>query len=63
MGATAGIGLGLAERLVKDNVAVIAVGRRQERLDEFVASNSKYQAYGLKLDLNELDSIPSFAEQ
>ena len=36
IGATSGIGQDMAERFVETSVKVTAVGRRQERLDEFV---------------------------
>lgn len=63
IGATSGIGLGLAERLAMDNVAVIAVGRRQERLDKFVHKHPDKQVYGVRLDIGQLDHIPSFADR
>ncbi|KAH7128255.1 hypothetical protein B0J11DRAFT_431887 [Dendryphion nanum] len=35
IGATSGIGKAMADRFISENIQVTAVGRRQERLDEF----------------------------
>ncbi len=39
IGATSGIGVSMADRLVKEGSKVIAVGRQQDRLDHFVQNN------------------------
>lgn len=61
IGATAGIGKGLANRLIKEGVKVTAVGRRQDRLDEFVKEHGQSKAAGVALDISKLDTIPKFA--
>jgi NAD(P)-dependent dehydrogenase (short-subunit alcohol dehydrogenase family) len=56
IGGTSGIGLGFAERLVKEGVFVIAVGRRQERLDAFVRkAGSEAAAAAVAFDLADVD--------
>jgi short-subunit dehydrogenase involved in D-alanine esterification of teichoic acids len=65
LGATSGIGWALAERMVQEGVSVIAVGRRQERLDEFVkqhGGNGKVTVDTAVFDITKLDQIPSFAK-
>ena len=62
IGATSGIGLEFAERLVKKGVSVIAVGRRQDRLDAFVSKAGSDKASVVALDLADIDKIPSFAQ-
>jgi NADP-dependent 3-hydroxy acid dehydrogenase YdfG len=62
IGATSGIGLELAEQLVPQGVHVIAVGRRQDRLDSFVAKAGEGKASGVALDIAAIDKIPAFAK-
>lgn len=61
VGATAGIGKGLADRLIKEGVKVTAVGRRQDRLDKFVKEHGESKASGIALDIGNLAAIPKFA--
>jgi NADP-dependent 3-hydroxy acid dehydrogenase YdfG len=63
VGATAGIGKGLADRLIKEGVKVTAVGRRQDRLDEFVKAHGEGKADGVALDIGKLEQIPKFAAE
>ncbi|KAJ8058458.1 hypothetical protein OCU04_012646 [Sclerotinia nivalis] len=59
VGASSGIGLALAERLVQD-CKVTVVGRRRKLLDEFVAKyGSKAQA--ITFDLADIEKAPQFA--
>ncbi|KAL2008470.1 hypothetical protein VTN00DRAFT_6664 [Thermoascus crustaceus] len=44
VGATAGIGRAMADRLVEAGAKVTAVGRRKERLDEFVRKHGESKA-------------------
>ena len=60
IGATAGIGAAMADRLVQEGAKVIAVGRRQERLDEFVSKHGKDKASAIKFDLSDLQGIDKF---
>jgi len=62
IGATAGIGAAMADRLVQEGAKVIAVGRRQDRLDEFVDKHGKDKASAIKFDLSKLDSIDGFVK-
>ena len=63
VGATDGIGLALAEGLVKDNVAVIAVGRRQERLRSFLDNVRSSKAYATPFDVTRTDQAQQFASR
>ncbi|KAL2163801.1 hypothetical protein VTH06DRAFT_5860 [Thermothelomyces fergusii] len=65
IGATSGIGLEAANQLVAQGVGVIAVGRRRDRLDSFVAANANApgNAWGEPLDISALDQIPDFAKR
>ena len=63
IGATSGIGLEFAERLVKEGVSVIAVGRRQDRLDAFVSKAGSGKASAVALDIADIAKIPRFAQE
>ncbi|KAL2185856.1 NADP-dependent dehydrogenase-like protein [Thermothelomyces heterothallicus CBS 203.75] len=65
IGATSGIGLEAANQLVAQGVNVIAVGRRQDRLDSFVAANADApgKASGVALDISAIEQIPAFAQR
>lgn len=67
IGATSGIGLELAERLVDRGTSVIAVGRRQDRLHRFTttaAARTKHaKAFGVAFDISQVEEIPAFAER
>jgi NADPH:quinone reductase-like Zn-dependent oxidoreductase len=62
LGATSGIGLALAEKLIENGSHVIAVGRRKENLDSFVSEHGKEKASSIQFDITDLSSIPSFAD-
>ncbi|TKA30789.1 hypothetical protein B0A50_02509 [Salinomyces thailandicus] len=64
LGATSGIGWALAAKMVENGVNIIAVGRRQEKLDEFVkqyGSTGKATVDTAVFDITQLQDIPSFA--
>ncbi len=63
IGATAGIGRAMADRLVQDGVTVTAVGRRKERLDEFVSKHGESKAKAVQFDITKLDETPKFASE
>jgi len=61
LGATSGIGNALASKIVDNGIKVIVVGRRKEKLDEFVQSHGSDKAEALTFDITQLDKIPQFA--
>jgi len=66
LGATSGIGWALAAKLVESGVSVIAVGRRQEKLDEFAKQygiTGKADVDTAVFDITKLQDIPGFAEE
>ena len=63
IGATAGIGSALASRFAETGVKVTAVGRRQERLDEFVAKHGSDKTSGIAFDISDVEKIPAFVER
>ena len=60
IGATSGIGEALAARIVKEGSNVIVVGRRKEKLEEFVHKHGKDQASAVPFDITENEKIPNF---
>ncbi|KAL8999342.1 MAG: hypothetical protein Q9169_001768 [Polycauliona sp. 2 TL-2023] len=61
IGATSGIGLGMAEKLIHEGSKVIAVGRRQDRIDAFVSKHGS-KAGGLAYDINDSQNLGTFVE-
>ena len=61
IGATSGIGLGMAEKLIREGCKVIAVGRRQERVDAFVRKHGN-KADGLTYDINDSHNLNKFVQ-
>ncbi|KAJ9653904.1 hypothetical protein H2198_006955 [Neophaeococcomyces mojaviensis] len=59
-GATSGIGFALAERLIENNVFVIAIGRRKENLAQLVQKHGHDKVQASPFDITQLDSIPNF---
>ncbi|KAI0009456.1 short chain dehydrogenase [Xylariaceae sp. FL0662B] len=62
VGCTAGIGVALAERMIANGSFVIAVGRRKERLDAFVAKHGSDKAASSQFDITNLDGIKPWAQ-
>lgn len=62
IGATSGIGLALAERMIENGVFVIGVGRRKDRLDEFVSKHGADKCAASQFDITHLESIKSWVE-
>ncbi|KAF2110660.1 short-chain dehydrogenase/ reductase-like protein [Lophiotrema nucula] len=62
IGATSGIGLAYAEKVVEDGKKVIVIGRRKENLDAFVEKHGKDKAEAVQFDIAQLDQIPQFAK-
>lgn len=63
VGATAGIGRAMADRFAETGLKVTAVGRRQERLDEFVNKYGADRASGVAFDISDIPRISEFAER
>ncbi|MFJ6700616.1 SDR family NAD(P)-dependent oxidoreductase [Streptomyces sp. NPDC091272] len=60
-GATSGIGKAFAERLAADGHDLVIVGRRQERLDEFVAAHPEVKVRSVVADLSTDEGIDAVA--
>ena len=60
VGATSGIGAAMAEKLILEGAKVIAVGRRQERLDEFVQKYGAEKAAGVRYDVTDKVGLDDF---
>ncbi|OAA59122.1 NAD(P)-binding domain protein [Niveomyces insectorum RCEF 264] len=63
IGATSGIGAAMADRLVEAGVHVIAVGRRQERLDAFVQKHGAQKTSAVQFDITDASNLPSFVSK
>lgn len=63
VGATSGIGAALADRLVQEGSKVIAVGRRQERLDAFVRNHGDANASSINYDITDRNGLDGFVQQ
>ncbi|KAL8955460.1 MAG: hypothetical protein Q9183_006634 [Haloplaca sp. 2 TL-2023] len=61
IGATSGIGEALASRFVEEGADVIVVGRRKEKLEEFVHKHGRDKSTAIPFDITELEKIPNFA--
>ncbi|KAL9602066.1 MAG: hypothetical protein Q9219_002062 [cf. Caloplaca sp. 3 TL-2023] len=59
VGATSGIGLGMAEKLIREGSKVIAVGRRQDRITSFVRKHGD-KADGFTYDINDTQGLNNF---
>lgn len=62
VGATAGIGKALAERLLNAGIKVSVVGRRKDRLDEFVQKYGADKVQAFPFDLANVSEIPQFVQ-
>lgn len=63
VGATSGIGAALADKFILEGAKVIAVGRRQERLDAFVQKHGSDKASGVKYDITDRAGLDTFVEK
>lgn len=61
-GATSGIGKAFAETLAADGYDLILIGRRRDRLDEFVLSHPNIRVQTHSVDLSTDDGIDAAAE-
>ncbi|KAL8953113.1 MAG: hypothetical protein Q9222_000996 [Ikaeria aurantiellina] len=62
-GATSGIGAAMADRLVQEGSKVIAVGRRQDRLDNFVCKHGETNAIALRFDVSDGKNMDNFVQK
>lgn len=60
VGATSGIGEALAAKLVAEGSSVIVVGRRKDKLEEFVLQHGNDKATAVPFDITQMDKIPQF---
>lgn len=63
IGATSGIGLAYAEKVVADGSHALIVGRRKENLDAFVQQHGSANATPYVFDITQLAEIPAFIAQ
>ena len=63
VGATSGIGEALSHVMARHGSFVIAVGRRQERLDAFVKQYGPSKAASYSFDVTKMPNISAFAQQ
>ncbi|KAL8683763.1 MAG: hypothetical protein Q9186_000249 [Xanthomendoza sp. 1 TL-2023] len=61
IGATSGIGLGMSEKLIREGCKVIAVGRRQDRIDDFIRKHGR-KAGGLAYDISDTQNLDKFVK-
>lgn len=63
IGGTSGIGRAMADRLIKADAKVTVVGRRHDRIDDFVKAHGEDKASGIAFDISKVDEIPQFVER
>lgn len=63
VGATSGIGAAMADKLISEGAQVIAVGRRQDRLDAFVQKHGPEKADSIRFDITEREGLDNFVEE
>lgn len=60
VGATSGIGAALADKFIQEGAKVIAIGRRQDRLDAFVQKHGSDKASGVRFDITDKANLDNF---
>jgi NADP-dependent 3-hydroxy acid dehydrogenase YdfG len=63
IGATSGIGRAMGDHFIAQGVKVTAVGRRSDRLEQFVTQHGNDKASSITFDIEKLDAIPAFVEK
>ena len=63
IGATSGIGAAMADRLIQEGSKVIAVGRRQDRLDDFVRKHGSEKASAVKFDITNRQNMDELVKE
>lgn len=62
-GATSGIGLALAERMISAGIFVITIGRRKDRLEALAEKYGSEKVAAEPFDVSDLDAMPAWVEQ
>jgi NADP-dependent 3-hydroxy acid dehydrogenase YdfG len=62
-GATSGIGQALAERMIDAGIYIIAVGRRQDRLDAFAKKHGSDKVAIEAFDVADIQAIPEWSKK
>jgi NADP-dependent 3-hydroxy acid dehydrogenase YdfG len=62
VGATSGVGGGMADKLMAEGSKVIAVGRPQDVLDEFVPKHGAAKAAAIRFDITDDAGMDSFVQ-
>jgi NADP-dependent 3-hydroxy acid dehydrogenase YdfG len=57
IGATSGIGREIAKKVVESGSSVIVVGRRKEKLDEFVSQYGSHNVKAKVFDVMQLQQV------
>lgn len=60
VGATSGIGEALAKTMIAQNIHVVAVGRRAEKLSAFEKTHGSDHASASQFDISNLSAIPEW---
>jgi Short-chain alcohol dehydrogenase of unknown specificity len=63
VGATSGIGRAMADRLIQAGIKVTAVGRRKQRLEEFIEKHGEEKASAINYDVSDISGAPRFAAE
>ena len=63
IGATSGIGLAMSERLLQEGSKVVAVGRREEKLNVFVSKHGESKVAAIRFDLSNSAGIDGFVNE
>jgi NADP-dependent 3-hydroxy acid dehydrogenase YdfG len=63
IGATSGIGKGLAEAFLSRDIQIIASGRRADRLNQFVQQHGDNKVSAIPFDITKLKEIPEFVKK
>lgn len=62
IGATSGIGLALAEKIIANGSHIIVVGRRKERLNSLLQKHGTEKVSTIQFDITNLREIPYFVD-
>lgn len=62
VGATSGIGAAMADKLILEGAKVIAVGRRQERLDAFIQKHGPEKSSAVRYDVTDRAGLDAFVD-